>query len=73
MENFKGISSGTATKFLTINILHNLKIVIADKLAHQKFDLISNIIFTRIQTLERERELLYDLRDTVLVKIIKGN
>jgi type I restriction enzyme S subunit len=71
LENFKGISSGTATKFLTIKILNNLKIVISDEFVHRKFDFISNAIFNKIQILQKEQEILNNLHNTILVKIIK--
>jgi type I restriction enzyme S subunit len=71
LENFKGISSGTATKFLTIKILNNLKIVISDEFIYRKFDFISNAIFNKIQILQKEQEILNNLHNTILVKIIK--
>lgn len=69
LDNFKGISSGTATKFLTMNILNDLKIVIADKSTNERFEYISSILFKKIQIAEKASELLKTLRDTVLSKL----
>ena len=72
LENFKGISSGTATKFLTINILNNLKLVKSTRILSKKYDSIATVLFTQLQLLQKETELLFSFRDTLLLKLLKG-
>jgi type I restriction enzyme S subunit len=69
LGNFKGISSGTATKFLTLDILNNLKIIIPDKQTHDKFEFIMNGIFKNLQILKKEYECLSALCETLFSKL----
>ena len=69
LDNFKGISSGTATKFLTMNILNNLKIIIADKQTHDKFEFTMNGIFRNLQIRKKEFESLSAFSETLLSKL----
>ncbi len=69
LENFKGISSGTATKFLTMGILNNLQIVVPDKNTFQKFDKFIGVLFAKLQIFKKEHGLVSELRDTILSKL----
>ena len=69
LENFKGVSSGTATKFLTMGILNNLKINVANNQIQNKFYNISSGIFKHLQNLNKEHAFLNILKETLLSKI----
>jgi len=69
LENFKGISSGTATKFLTMQILNNLKICLANKEVSIKFHRIIKELFNLIDLNTKELEQLNEFKDILLSKM----
>ena len=69
LENFKGVSSGTATKFLTMEILNSLPIIISDFKNYQKFEFIMNGIFKYLQHLQYSAACLTTLKETLLSKL----
>ena len=69
MENFKGVSSGTATKFLTMAILNNLTIIISDNKNHKKFEFLMTGIFKHLQHLKKSDAYLLTLKETLLSKL----
>ena len=69
LENFKGISSGTATKFLTMQILNNLKIILADQKIPGKFYTIIKEFINLIDLNFKELEKLYKFKEILLSKM----
>lgn len=69
LENFKGISSGTATKFLTMQILNNLKIILADEKISRKFHTIIKEFFNLIDLNFKELEKLHEFKEVLLSKM----
>jgi type I restriction enzyme S subunit len=69
LENFKGISSGTATKFLTMEILNKLQIVIGDEIIYRRFDFVMSRVFNEIKIKKDENILLDDLKSLLLSKL----
>jgi type I restriction enzyme S subunit len=69
LENFKGISSGTATKFLTMKILNDLKILIAENSTNERFERIATVIFEKVQIAEKSREILNTVKEILLSKL----
>ncbi len=69
LENFKGISSGTATKFLTMQILNNLKIILADQKISGKFYTIIKEFINLIDLNFKELEKLYKFKEILLSKM----
>lgn len=72
LEQFKGISSGTATKFLTMQILNNLSIVVGNKTVEKSFEYIARAMFQYKQLLGKGHEALANMRDTILSKMAAG-
>lgn len=71
LEGFKGVSSGTATKFLTMKILNPLKVLTPPKLQTLKYNQINIPIFRRKLLIQKTIDFLYKLKDTVLRKMSK--
>jgi type I restriction enzyme S subunit len=69
LENFKGISSGTATKFLTMQILNNLNIILADEKTSRKFHTIIKEFFNLIALNFKELEKLHEFKEILLSKM----
>tara|TARA_B100001063_G_scaffold247358_1_gene293196 strand:- start:8403 stop:9569 length:1167 start_codon:yes stop_codon:yes gene_type:complete len=69
LENFKGISSGTATKFLTMQILNNLKVLLAEEEVSKRFHMIIKEFFNLIDLKNKELEQLHEFKDVLLSKI----
>ena len=69
LENFKGISSGTATKFLTMQILNNLRIILADQKISGKFYTIIKEFINLIDLNFKELEKLYKFKEILLSKM----
>jgi type I restriction enzyme S subunit len=69
LENFKGLSSGTATKFLTMQILNNLSIILATEHIADKFQKLLKPIFDLKLSLQNEIEFLFELDSTLLSKM----
>ena len=66
LNEFKGISSGTTTKFLTMKILTPIPVVIAPEDIATSFINITNKIFETIFQNQREIEHLHELQMIVL-------
>jgi type I restriction enzyme S subunit len=73
LENFKGVSSGTTTKFLTMTILNNLKIVVANQDCADYFKKLINPIFANKLIIADELEKLQIIRELILSKMTKAN
>lgn len=69
LDGFKGTSSGTATKFLTMQILNNLKIVLADKETCKKFRNVIKEFFALMDLSYLELEKLSELKELLLSKM----
>jgi type I restriction enzyme, S subunit len=69
LENFKGLSSGTATKFLTMQILNRLPIILGNEDISDRFKKILKPIFDLKLILQNEIEHLFALDNTLLSKI----
>ncbi len=69
LEEFKGTSSGTATKFLTMHILNPLKIVEPEKGVYLKFIKICRRIFSSKLLAERNTSALIELKELLLSRL----
>jgi len=69
LENFKGVSSGTTTKFLTMQILNNLKILLANEEVAAKFHRTIKEFFNLISLNTKELEKLNQLKEILLSKM----
>lgn len=69
LDGFKGVSSGTATKFLTMEILNNLKINVPDINICRKFDFIMQKFFNHLHCTQKEIENLIMLSKILLSKL----
>ena len=69
LEDFKGTSQGTTTKFLTIKILNDIPIVISDMKSHMNFSQKVEILYNIIQSLNEENSKLTDLQSLLLAKM----
>ena len=69
LNNFKGISSGTATKFLTMKILNPIPVVIAPAEVAQKYSKVTDIIFDEIYRNQNEIKYLMELQMIILCRI----
>ncbi|MBB1440809.1 restriction endonuclease subunit S [Shewanella sp. SG41-4] len=72
LEGFKGTSSGTATKFLTMTIINPLNTVVAPKGVCEVVNNQLNTILKHLLVLPKELELLNELNPILLAKISKG-
>lgn len=73
LEGFKGTSSGTATKFLTITLLNNLSILVACNSDAKRFRKIITPFFEFKRYVEGELEMLVGLKDLLLKSMaVKG-
>lgn len=69
LEGFKGSSSGTATKFLTMQLLNSLKILIAGKDEAVSFlNIIKTYFYHKLMT-EKELAYLREAKDIILSKM----
>lgn len=71
LNEFKGISSGTATKFLTIKILNSIPVFIAEREIAEVFIKITNKIFEIIYQNQKEIEYLKKVQETILSEVLK--
>jgi len=69
LEEFKGTSSGTATKFLTLQILNPLKIIVPDEQMFKNFRNICEPIFSGKLLAESNISLLSELKELLLSKL----
>ncbi|MDM8564102.1 restriction endonuclease subunit S [Candidatus Halobeggiatoa sp. HSG11] len=71
LDEFKGISSGTATKFLTMKILNPLLSIYPNKTISEQFHKICSKIFERKLLIEQALEQLNKLNSIILSKMTK--
>lgn len=71
LNEFKGISSGTATKFLTMKILNPISVIIVPKKVAETFSEIMDKIFNVIYQNQNELEHLTELQGALLATIAK--
>lgn len=69
LEEFKGTSSGTATKFLTMQILNPLKIVEPEVQIYKRFTKICRPVFSEKLLAERNISSLTELKELLLSKL----
>ena len=72
MELLKSISTGVATKFLTIKILNNINIVVSSNQIQEQFSDFLSKVFFQIDILQKKNENLRKTRDLLLPKLISG-
>jgi type I restriction enzyme, S subunit len=72
LERLKSLSTGAATKFLTLTILNNVKILISDPYTQSSFRKFASTFFDQIDTLKSKNENLTKTRDLLLPKLISG-
>jgi len=71
LEGFKGSSSGTTTKFLTMKLLNSLKILVCNEFITSDFKKICSPLFERMQLTEKVLEQLNDFKILILSKMSK--
>lgn len=69
LDDFKGTSQGTTTKFLTIKILNEIPIIIPDSSSHLEFSSKEEILFDQIFLLKQKNEKLTELQSLLLAKM----
>ena len=72
LEGFKGSSSGTATKFLTMKILNPLNIVVAPDGVYEEVNRQLDILLDQLLVLPKELALLKNLSPILQAKISKA-
>lgn len=72
LEHLKSISTGAATKFLTLTILNNLKITVSIPDIQDKFARFISVAFSEIELLQAKNANLRQTRDFLLSKVISG-
>ena len=72
LEGFKGSSSGTATKFLTMKILNPLSIIVAPDGAYEEVNRQLDILLNQLLVLPKELALLKGLAPILQAKISKA-
>jgi type I restriction enzyme S subunit len=71
LEGFKGVSSGTATKFLTMKILNPITILIANKNTANYYNDLNYSIFQRKLLIEKSLHWLGILHDLLLSRMTR--
>ncbi|MEZ7515355.1 restriction endonuclease subunit S [Flavobacterium frigidarium] len=71
LEGFKGVSSGTATKFLTMKILNPIEIFVCDSNTNLLFSKYLKPFFIRKLEIEKNQELFYELSSITQAKMTK--
>jgi type I restriction enzyme S subunit len=69
LEGFKGSSSGTATKFLTMKILNSLKLLVASDEVSSNFQILCQPMFSNSLELAEENDKLNSLSILLLSKM----
>lgn len=72
VEHLKSISTGAATKFLTLTILKNLLVVLPDSRLQTFFSNCINPLFKEIELLKIKNNNLRQTRDLLLPRLISG-
>lgn len=68
LDDFKGTSQGTTTKFLTIKILNEIPIIIPDSSSHLEFSSKEEILYDHFSLLKQENEVLTELQSLLLAR-----
>lgn len=69
LEDFKGVSQGTTTKFLTIKILNEIPIIISDVNSHMEFSTQEEALYNNIFLINQENSKLKELQSLLLAKM----
>ena len=69
LEDFKGSSQGTTTKFLTIKILNDIPIIIPDIETHIKFSTEEETLYNHISLYKQENSKLTEIQSLLLAKM----
>jgi len=72
LEHLKSISTGSATKFLTLTILTNLNIIVSLPDIQDKFAKFIFVVFSEIELLQAKNANLRKTRDLLLPRLISG-
>jgi type I restriction enzyme, S subunit len=72
LEHLKSISTGSATKFLTLTILNNLNIIVSLPDIQEKFAKFIFAVFSEIELLQAKNANLRKTRDLLLPRLISG-
>lgn len=72
LEHLKSISTGSATKFLTLTILTNLNIIVSLPDIQDKFAKFIFVVFSEIKLLQAKNANLRQTRDLLLPRLISG-
>ncbi|WP_449420560.1 restriction endonuclease subunit S [Phormidium nigroviride] len=72
LEHLKSISTGSATKFLTLTILNNLNIIVSLPEIQDKFAKFIFVVFSEIELLQAKNTNLRKTRDLLLPRLISG-
>ncbi|EAZ87912.1 restriction endonuclease subunit S, partial [Crocosphaera chwakensis] len=70
LELLKSISTGAATKFLTIKILNNINIIVNSNQIQEQFSDVISTVFSQIDILQEKNQNLRKTRDLLLPKLI---
>ena len=71
LEGFKGTSSGTATKFLTMKILNPLKLIVPNYMIYDKYKELNSSMFDTKLLIEFSTEKLIEIKYLLLSKMTK--
>ena len=69
LESFKGVSSGTTTKFLTMELLNSLKIICPTEEVAVNFEKLTKPLFLYMLNLQKNNELLKELEKLLLQRM----
>lgn len=69
LESFKGVSSGTTTKFLTMELLNSLKIICPTEEVAVTFERLTKPLFSYMLNLQKNNELLKELEKLLLQRM----
>lgn len=73
LEDFKGMSQGTTTKFLTVKILNEIPVIIPEKKSHLEFSQTLEVLYDNISLYENEKLQLIELQSLLLAKMGQYN
>lgn len=69
LEEFKGSSQGTTTKFLTIKILDEIPIIIPNVVSFMSFSPHMDTLYNNLSVFREENEKLTELQSLLLAKM----
>lgn len=73
LEDFKGISQGTTTKFLTVKILNEIPVIIPEIKSHLEFSQALEVLYDNMSLYENEKLQLIELQSLLLAKMGQYN